>query len=147
MALFIGQIEVLTPICNVSTLKDGRGGIFSWIPQDAIKEWSLLYFSPDKVRGNHFHPHFVEYFLVIEGSLTLFTRDMTTGKELNALLGPGFCFRTPPRVPHAVHAITSAICVSFLSERWDSVNPPIVYEDLTEFDKDYLSYLQSNKQG
>ncbi len=146
MSNFIGQIEILSPTCNTSTLKDGRGGIFSWIPQDDIKEWSLLYFSPNKVRGNHFHPHFTEYFLIVEGSVVLFTRDSSTGKEITTLAGPGFCFRTPPGVPHAVHAVTSSVCVSFLSEKWDSVTDPIVYEDLTEFDTQYLQFVQSEKQ-
>ncbi len=146
MSNFIGQIEILSPICNTSTLKDGRGAIFSWIPDDEIKEWSLLYFSPNKVRGNHFHPFFTEYFLVVEGSVVLFTLDATSGKEITMLAGPGFCFRTPPNVPHAVHAITSAVCISFLSEKWDSVEVPIIYEDLTAFDPEYLNFVENSSQ-
>ena len=140
MGNFFGQIELLPPICNPSTIADGRGAIFSWIPSTEIKEWSLLYFSPSKVRGNHFHPNFTEYFLVVEGSVALFTRDLETNKEMTMLAGAGFCFRTPPNVPHAVHAITPSVCVSFLTEPWDSVGTPIVYEELTQFDPEYIDY-------
>lgn len=43
-----GDIEILTPMCNPSTITDGRGAIFSWIPEDAIKEFTMLFFYPVK---------------------------------------------------------------------------------------------------
>ena len=59
-----GNIEILTPSCNLSTIDDGRGGIFTWIPDEPLKEFNMLYFKPGKVRGNHYHPEFTEYFLI-----------------------------------------------------------------------------------
>ena len=60
-----GDIEVLSPTCNLTTIADGRGGIFTWIPSEPLLEFNMLYFKPGKVRGNHSHPEFVEYFLVV----------------------------------------------------------------------------------
>lgn len=62
MSQMLGNIEILASSCNISTVQDGRGGIFTWIPQVPIVEFNLLYFHPNKIRGNHFHPEFMEYF-------------------------------------------------------------------------------------
>lgn len=37
------KMEIFHPSCNIDTVKDGRGGIFTWVPQDAIMEFNLLY--------------------------------------------------------------------------------------------------------
>ena len=91
----LGNIEILTPSCNFTTVQDGRGGIFTWIPKEPIVEFNMLYFSPNKIRGNHFHPEFTEYFLIVEGSVLMVTTDPKTGKEVNMLASKGVCFRTP----------------------------------------------------
>ena len=67
-------VEIIKPDCNLETIKDGRGGIFTWIPKEPIVEFNMLYFNPGKVRGFHFHPHFIEYLLVVDGNGTLITR-------------------------------------------------------------------------
>ena len=136
-----GSIEIMTAECNISTVQDGRGAIFTWIPDEPIVEFNMLYFMPNKIRGNHYHPQFVEYFLIVEGTVAMVTKDPNTGKEINMHASRGTCFRTPPNVPHAVHAITQAICMSFLTKQWDKSTPPIVREDLIPFDKGYLEYM------
>ena len=135
-----GQIEILSASCNISTVQDGRGAIFSWVPNENIKEFTMLYFQPNKVRGNHFHPEFAEYFLVADGSVVLLTKDVDTGEELNILCGKGFCFRTPPNTSHAVHALEPSICISFLTKPWEQCDQPIVYANLTDFDPDYVQH-------
>ena len=137
MKKMLGNIEVIYPSCNISTIKDGRGGIFTWIPNEPIVEFNMLYFGPNKIRGNHYHPKFTEYFLVVEGSILMITRDVKTKKELHMHASKGVCFKTPPNTPHAVHAITNVTCISMLSKQWDKSKPPIVYEDLIKFDKGY----------
>ncbi len=127
---FIGQIEVLSPECNLDTVADGRGGIFSWVPSDSIKEFTLLYFNPGKIRGNHFHPEFVEYFLVVEGKLLLTTIDSSTGEKISHLIGPGFCFRTPTGVSHAIQSISESTCISLITKPWDSCENPIIHQPL-----------------
>ena len=147
MSTFFGQIEFLRPMIEPSTLADGRGGIFSWIPEDEIREFSMLYFFPGKVRGNHYHPEFVEYFLVVEGEIVLTTVDALTNQQLRTLCGKGSCFRTPPSISHSVQAITNATCVSLITKPWNSVKNPIIFSDLTPFDPEYLEYVKDSKSS
>jgi mannose-6-phosphate isomerase-like protein (cupin superfamily) len=125
-----GDIEILSASANVSTLNDGRGGIFTWIPQDDIKEFNLLYFNQGIVRGNHYHPEFTEYFLIISGAVTLFTEVPGTEERINMLCGEGTLIRSKPFVPHAIHAVTNAVCMSLITKPWDECEIPIVYKDL-----------------
>jgi mannose-6-phosphate isomerase-like protein (cupin superfamily) len=124
---FFGQIEILSPECNLETLRDGRGGIFSWVPHEPIREFTLLYFHPNKIRGNHFHPEFVEYFLVLEGQLLLTTIDAISGAQLSHLIGAGFCFRTPIGTSHALQAITESRCISLITKPWDECKDAIIH--------------------
>ena len=125
-----GDIDILESSCNIDTVQDGRGAIFTWIPDEPIVEFDLLYFQPNKVRGNHKHPEFCEYFLIVEGSVLLVTIDSTTGKEINMHASTGSCFRIPPNTPHAVLAIVQSKCIACLTKRWDDCGPPIVREDV-----------------
>jgi mannose-6-phosphate isomerase-like protein (cupin superfamily) len=143
----LGNIEVLSSSCNISTVQDGRGAILTWLPDLPIVEFNMLYFLPNKIRGNHYHPEFVEYFLIVSGSVIMVTKDPETGKEINVQAGEGTCFRTPPNTPHAVHAITNSICVSMLTKQWDDCRPPIIYEDVIKFNKEYLNYMESKSPG
>ena len=146
MKQMLGDIELLSAACNISTVQDGRGAIFTWIPDQPIVEFNMLYFLPNKIRGNHFHPEFTEYFLVVDGTVVMVTKDPKTGKEINMHASRGVCFRTPPNTPHAVHAITQSICISMLTKEWDKCNPPIIHEDIIPFDKDYKIFLEEKKR-
>jgi dTDP-4-dehydrorhamnose 3,5-epimerase-like enzyme len=141
----LGAIEILPSACNLATVQDGRGAIFTWVPDQPILEFNMLYFLPNKIRGNHFHPEFTEYFLVVEGTVVIVTRDPKTGEEINMHASRGTCFRTPPNTPHAVHAITQSICISMLTKEWDKSTPPIIHEDLIPFDKEYVDYIEEQR--
>jgi len=133
----LGNIDILDASCNISTVQDGRGAIFTWLPSEPIVEFNMLYFHPNKIRGNHYHPEFTEYFLIVEGSVVMVTKDPVTKKEINMHASRGTCFRTPPNTPHAIHAITPSICVACLTKQWDRCKNPIIREDLIPFDKEY----------
>ncbi|MDO8618073.1 MAG: cupin domain-containing protein [Candidatus Uhrbacteria bacterium] len=120
------KIEHLVPSCNLETVRDGRGGIFTWLPKDPIVEFNILYFQPGKTRGHHYHPEFNEYFLVVEGSGVMVTRDSETEPEELIHMSRGSCTRTPIGVSHTFYAITPVTAVAMLSKRWDDCNPPIV---------------------
>ncbi len=123
--------EILYPSCNLMTVSDGRGGIFTWIPQEPLVEFNMLYFQPGKTRGNHYHPEFNEYFLVVEGSGVMVSKDAEqTGGEKIIHMSKGMCVRTPKGVTHAFYAITPVTAVAMLSKKWDDSNPPIVRQDL-----------------
>ena len=93
-------VTILKPSCNLETVKDGRGGIFTWIPDKPIVEFNMLYFRPGKVRGFHFHPHFEEYLLVVDGNGTLVTRTKPDDKNTETFihLSKGTCTKTKEKV-------------------------------------------------
>lgn len=124
------KIEILKPTCNPATVRDGRGGIFTWMPRDKIAEFNLLYFRPGKTRGNHYHPEFNEYFLVVEGEGVMVTKDSKDAPEEVIHMSKGMCVRTPAGVPHTFYAITSVTVIAMLSKPWDECNPPIVRMDM-----------------
>ena len=139
----LGEIDILISDCNISTIKDGRGGIFTWVTNEAIYEFNMLYFSPGKVRGNHYHPEFTEYFLIVDGTVIMATKDPVDGSQIIMHASKGTCFRTPKGVSHAVHAITNATCISLLTKPWDDCKEPIVHENLVPFNKGYKEYAKS----
>ena len=123
------KIQVLNPSCNPETVRDGRGGIFTWLPEDKIVEFNILYFQPGKSRGHHYHPEFNEYFMVVEGSGVMFTRDSKDAPEEQIHMSRGSCVRVPMGVSHAFYAIMPLTAVAMLSKRWDDCHPPIVRID------------------
>lgn len=124
------RMEIFFPSCNVETVKDGRGGIFTWVPQDLIMEFNLLYFTPGTTRGNHYHPEFVEYFMVVEGSGIAVTLDAPEMKERIIHISKGSCVRTPIGVRHTIYAITPLTAVALLTKPWDDCKEPIIREDI-----------------
>ena len=125
------KVEILNPECNLETVRDGRGGIFTWIPDEPLVEFNMLYFQPGKTRGFHYHPHFIEYSLVTDGSGVLVTRDDPEKKETESLihLSKGVCIRAEINIYHTIYAITEMTVISMLTKRWDHSNPPIVKVD------------------
>ena len=121
-------ITVFHPTCNLETVKDGRGGIFTWIPKEPIVEYNLLFFKPGKTRGFHYHPHFIEYLLCVDGNGILVTRkdknDAKTETIIN--LSKGVCTRAEKNAYHTVYSITEMTLVAMLTKRWDHSKPPII---------------------
>lgn len=124
------KVEIFYPTCNIDTVKDGRGGIFTWIPQDEIKEFNMLYFTPGATRGNHKHPEFVEYSLIVEGSAVVVTKDGPSKKERVIHVSKGSCIRTPKGVTHTIYAITNLTVVAMLTKPWDDCKVPIIREEI-----------------
>ena len=124
------KLEILQPSCNMGTVSDGRGGIFTWIPRDKIVEFNLLYFRPGKTRGNHYHPEFVEYFLVVHGEGVMVWKEDKDAEEHVVQMSKGMCTRSPAGIIHAFYAITETTCVSLLTKRWDECHPPLVRCDV-----------------
>ena len=81
-----------------------------------------------KTRGYHYHPHFVEYILVVDGSGVLVTRedrdDPATERPVH--LSKGVCTRTEIGTYHTIYAITDLTIVAMLTKQWDHSDPPIV---------------------
>ncbi len=122
--------QILTPTCNITTLTDGRGGIFTWVPQDAIREFNIIYFNPGITRGNHYHPEFVEYFLVIDGTGAMVYKGEKGAPDQVVHMSKGSCVRSPIGVAHAFHAISQVTAIALLTKPWDDCKTPVVYTDI-----------------
>lgn len=129
------KIKLLKPSCNLDTVRDGRGGIFTWVPEDKIAEFNMLYFLPGKTRGNHCHPEFIEYFLVVEGQGVMVTKDSEDAPEEVIHMSKGMCTRAPMGVAHAFYAITPVTAIAMLTKPWDECHPPIVRVNVMDRDK------------
>jgi len=140
-----GNIKILLGDCNVSTVKDGRGGIFTWIPREPIKEFNLVQFSKGKVRGNHHHPEFNEYILVVDGTFSVVTVDPATKQEIAMIASKGTCLYIPKGTSHALVASSDATCVSFLTKCWNDCTNPILRDEIIKQDKEYKDYAK--KEG
>jgi len=140
-----GDISILRGECNVSTVKDGRGGIFTWVPKQPIKEFNLVQFSKGKIRGNHYHPEFDEYILIVDGTFSIVTVDPETKKEMAMIASKGTCLFIPKGIPHALVASSDATCVSFLTKCWDDCDNPILREKIVDQDQEYKDYAK--KEG
>ena len=121
-------VTIIKPSCNLETVRDGRGGIFTWVPKEPILEYNMLYFRPGKIRGFHYHPHFVEYLLVTEGSGTLVYRENPKDKSNEKFihLSKGICTRTEKNTYHTLYAITEMTIVAMITKPWDECDPPII---------------------
>ena len=124
------KIERLFPSANLDTVRDGRGGIFTFIPQDPIVEFNFNYIKAGKIRGNHYHPEFDEYFLITEGEGVLVTNESDESDEEFIFLSKGQCTRTPKGARHVFIAITDCVAIAMLTKKWDDCEKPIVHIDM-----------------
>ena len=124
------KIEEVLPSCNLDTVRDGRGGIFTFIPKDPIVEFNYNMIKAGKVRGNHYHPEFDEYYLVVAGQGVLVSRESENEKEEFIYLSPGQCTITPKNISHVFLAITDCTLVVLLTKKWDDCERPIIHENL-----------------
>jgi len=121
----IGAKEVSMSL-NVSTVKDGRGGIFTFLPKEPIVEINLVVIKAGHFRGEHYHKEFVEYFLIVSGLGLYVTKD-EKGNRVQKVVSGGEMFRVEKGTPHVVYAIENMRCISALSKKWDDCDEPITY--------------------
>jgi len=124
------RMKAFKPSCNLSTIKDGRGAIFSFVPDQPILEFTHQFIKAGKVRGNHCHPEFDEYILLVDGQGVEVEKDIETGAEHFVYLAKGECVYIPRGTYHVFMAISDCQSVSFLTKRWDDCEKPIVHENL-----------------
>ncbi|MDP2593107.1 MAG: cupin domain-containing protein [bacterium] len=124
------RMRLFTPSCNLNTVKDGRGAIFSFVPDQPIAEWTHQFIKAGKIRGNHCHPEFDEYIMLVDGTGVEVEKDLKTGKEYFIEMSKGTCVFIPRNVYHVFLAVTDCQSVSFLTKRWDDCKEPIRHENL-----------------
>jgi mannose-6-phosphate isomerase-like protein (cupin superfamily) len=122
----------MEPSCNISTVLDGRGGIFTWNPTTPVEEWNFMYCNPGKIRGNHYHPEFDEYILITMGNGLMISKDTPDSPEESIYLGRGDCVYIPQNTPHAFYAITECTLVSFLAKKWADCESPLIPDEIVK---------------
>jgi mannose-6-phosphate isomerase-like protein (cupin superfamily) len=121
-------IRILRASCNLETVKDGRGGILTFLPDHPVHEFNIVHFQPSTVRGMHCHPEFIEHSLCIVGEGMFVYREYADdpASEKSFFISRGFCVRIPIGVVHTIYAISELTLVALLSKPWDECYPPIV---------------------
>jgi oxalate decarboxylase/phosphoglucose isomerase-like protein (cupin superfamily) len=119
----------VNPECNLDTIKDGRGAIFSYVPMAPIVEWTHQFIKAGKIRGNHCHPEFDEYILLVSGNGVEVAQN-TDGTETRIDMSKGICIFIPSGTIHVFLAITDCESVSFLTKKWNDCKHPIVHANM-----------------
>jgi quercetin dioxygenase-like cupin family protein len=114
--------------CNPMTLRDGRGGIFTYYPEDPIVEWNLLFTRAGESRGFHYHKEFDEYVLITSGHGTYLGLE-SDGSESVYKVAAGDCVHFPSGTPHTLYAITDMRMVALLTKRWNDCAEPLTRID------------------
>jgi len=87
-----------------SVFSDERGTIADIFYAREINHGCLITNAPGAVRGNHFHQFTTQYVLILEGSLTYFSRSLHLD-DLQVFEGqPGDVIMSPPNEIHAMRA-------------------------------------------
>jgi quercetin dioxygenase-like cupin family protein len=121
-------IRRLESHCNPLTLKDGRGGIFTYYPEQPIVEWNLLFTKAGESRGFHYHKEFDEYVLITGGHGT-YLGLLEDGTESVHKVAAGDCMHFPIGTAHTLYAITDMRMVALLTKRWDDCEEPMTRID------------------
>lgn len=108
--------------------EDERGTIRSFPIDVPAKEYNLMITKQGDMRGFHYHPHFDEYMLVVDGECE-FTEFSDDGDHIKLILKVGDSVVIPKNTPHTFLAITDFKFVSLLTEQWDKSFPPIIKVD------------------
>ena len=124
------KMKSFKPDCNLNTIRDGRCAIFSFVPDAPILEFTHQFIKAGKIRGNHCHPEFDEYILLVDGAGVEVEVSTKTGKESFIYMNKGECIYIPRKTYHVFLAITDCQSVSFLTKRWDDCKKPIVHQNL-----------------
>lgn len=122
------KIKKLSPESNLETVRDGRGGIFTFYPDAPIVEFNFQFVNKNKIRGNHYHPEYDEYYLITDGNGIIVTK--TEDGEEFIYVGKGDCVYIPQGEPHVLYAVTNCTMVTFLTKKWNDCKQPIVHMNM-----------------
>ena len=117
------RIKILEPDINEKGV-DHRGAIFSYIPKDPIVEFVYIHSKPAGVRGKHFHKHFDEYIMMMQGD-GIYYEPLSDGSERKIIIGAGQTIYIPKHTPHTFYPLTECKAVSMLTEKWNDFEDPI----------------------
>jgi mannose-6-phosphate isomerase-like protein (cupin superfamily) len=118
-----GQIQILEPIIADSAI-DNRGVVYTYLPQDNIKEFNYIFTRAGSNRGFHCHTEFDEYVMLVDGEMIII-ENLPNGTDKKIVLGPGHTVRIPQSVVHVFVPVTDCKFINFLTRPWHLCNQPI----------------------
>ncbi len=97
---------------------DDRGTIRDIFVSSPKDHCSIITFTPEAVRANHFHKGSTQYTYVIDGEILMATRLVDqngepAGEVEQVVLGPGDLVTHPPLHAHAFRAIKASTILAF----------------------------------
>ena len=97
---------------------DNRGSIRDIFVSSPKDHCSIITFTPDAVRANHFHKESTQYTYVIDGEILMGTQLVDqngepVGEIEKVVLGPGDLVTHPPLHAHAFRAIKASTILAF----------------------------------
>jgi mannose-6-phosphate isomerase-like protein (cupin superfamily) len=118
-----GKIQLVQPLIADSGL-DSRGAVYTYVPDQDIKEFNYIVTKAGSNRGYHCHKEFDEYVMLIEGEMIVIELlENTQNKKI--LLGPGQTVKIPQSVEHVFVSVTDCKFVNFLTKPWHLCSNPI----------------------
>ncbi len=117
-----GKIEILTPTISDSGI-DSRGAVYTYVPQQDIKEFNYIFTCAGVNRGYHCHDEFDEYVMLVHGEMIII--ELIGNDNRKIVLGPGQTVRIPKSVPHVFVSVTDCKFLNFLTKPWHLCNKPI----------------------
>jgi mannose-6-phosphate isomerase-like protein (cupin superfamily) len=97
---------------------DHRGSIRDIFVSSPKDHCSIITFTPDAVRANHFHKESTQYTYVIDGEILMATRFVNengepAGEVEQIVIGPGDLVTHPPYHAHAFRALRASTILAF----------------------------------
>lgn len=122
-------------IKKLKEIVDERGSLVEAIGRDSLnkKKFGHLFFvtfrNKKAVRGNHFHNKNHEYYIVLEGKISVELVDVKTGKKKKIILDSKKRerLRIGPLIAHASKSISpNSLLLAYNSEPYDKKNPDAI---------------------
>ena len=114
------MIKILQPTISDNAV-DHRGAIFSFVPNEDIKEFCYITTRRGVERGHHYHKEFNEYIMLVEGEGIYLCPE----QDDKLVVGPGQVIYIPVNCPHTFIPLTDCKSVSLLTKPWDECDEPI----------------------
>lgn len=116
------------------TKNESRGGVFTEIFKlEHDGQVSCLIIDRNETRGNHYHEHKIETFVVLYGSAVIRVRDRDTNNVMTVHVG-GSKPMAVTIYPNNTHSITAnedgAVVAIWCNEQFDKDNPDTIGEEV-----------------
>ena len=117
------KIQIVQPLIADSAL-DSRGSVYTYVPDQDIKEFNYIVTKAGSNRGYHCHKEFDEYVMLVEGEMIVIEL-LENAQNKKILLGPGQTVKIPQSVEHVFVSVTDCKFVNFLTKPWHLCSNPI----------------------